>query len=332
MRVVGCGSPEVVVRHRARQVVLRPAAAAVVADDDVELPVGAERQDPAVVISPQHRQRRVGHVVAVVLERAQPDDVLVEDQDAAVPPETVHAVAKQRDVREDVRVGAGCAFGVVQIHVRRAREARVQRDAQQAPFAVGVHGQVEHDACHEAVGHTLDLPGRLLGDEDVVGPDERHRDRLRQAAHDGRYTQARIEQGLLCASVDRVQGKPDARDDARRHGPPGYRQKLKRHWLPPLMYGHSARGAARPGGGPIPPVHRLSEPALRRHLENVDRLCRKASDVPREIPAKDHACVDESCGGSAAGLTATERDYGRRKAVGGRAAPGHARGASAGID
>ena len=61
-------------------------------------PSGPKRQHAAVVVAAQHRQRRIGHVVAVVLERAQADDVPVEGQRAAVPHETVHAIAEQRHV------------------------------------------------------------------------------------------------------------------------------------------------------------------------------------------------------------------------------------------
>ena len=122
VRVIRRRPAKIIVRHRTRQIVLREAAAAIVADDDVQLPIRAETEHAAVVIAPEHRQRRVGHVVPIVLERAQADDVLVEGQRAAIPHETVHAIAEQRHLGGDVRVGAGRALRVVEIHVRRSRE------------------------------------------------------------------------------------------------------------------------------------------------------------------------------------------------------------------
>ena len=87
---------------------------------------------------------------------------------------------------------AGRALGVVEVHERHPRELRVQRDAEQAPLAGGVHGEVEHDAGDDAVGDALDLSRRLLGDQDVVWPDERHRDRLIEAAHDRRHAKGGV--------------------------------------------------------------------------------------------------------------------------------------------
>ena len=96
----------------------------------------------------------------------------------------------------------------------------MQRHAQQPPFTVGVHSQVEHHTSDDAVGHTFDLSTGLLGDQEVVGPDEGHRDRLIESADHSRHCQRRILEGL-CASRDRLgdDGRADenGQRDWRRH-------------------------------------------------------------------------------------------------------------------
>ena len=80
----------------------------VVADHDVELAVGAEAQDAAVVVAAGCSVGAVG----VRLERAQPDQVPVERQGAAVPDEAVDAVAEQRDVCASTVVSAPVVLSV----------------------------------------------------------------------------------------------------------------------------------------------------------------------------------------------------------------------------
>jgi hypothetical protein len=236
--VVGRGAAEIVVgdlaagiRDQALGDVLHPAAASVVADDDVELAVVAEAQYAAVVVAAQHGQRGISDVVAVVLERPQPDDVAVEGQRAAVPDEAVDAVAQQRNVGDDVAVGAGRALGVVQVHPPRGREVGVQRDAEQPTLAVRVDREVEHRALHHAGRHPLDLAAGLLGDEEVVGADEGHRDRLGQAAGHGGHGEFRVEQRLRPRRAAWREHR--AADQAGEAEPGRHERDGHRHEIPP---------------------------------------------------------------------------------------------------
>ena len=58
--------------------------------------------------------------------------------------------------------------------------------------------EVEHDAGDDATLHALDLTARLLGDEEVVGAEEGHRDRLVQTADHRGDAEIRIDQRLRC--------------------------------------------------------------------------------------------------------------------------------------
>src|SRR5262249_44733324 len=105
--------------------VLHPAAAAVVADDHVQLAGGGGLGEAGVVVA--------GHLggvaaVAVVLEGVQADDVLVEGQGGGggVPDEAVHAVAQQRHVADVAGDGAGAALGPVQVDVVVVGDVRAQ--------------------------------------------------------------------------------------------------------------------------------------------------------------------------------------------------------------
>src|SRR5205085_12598948 len=97
VRVVGFGAAELVVlrdgagacRGRAAGEVLKHSAPAVVADDDVELAVGAEAQDAAVVVAARGLAR-------VLLQRAQAYEVAVEGEGRAVPDVAVNAITQER--------------------------------------------------------------------------------------------------------------------------------------------------------------------------------------------------------------------------------------------
>ena len=72
----------------------------------------------------------------------------------------------------------------------------MKRDTEKTALAVRVHGKVEHDAAHDAVGDALDLTACFLGDQNVVAADEGHRDWLSEIAHHCRDAQARILESL----------------------------------------------------------------------------------------------------------------------------------------
>src|SRR5262249_51111936 len=152
--------------------VLQPAAAAVVADDDVQLAVGAEVEDAAVVVA--------GHLggvaaVAVVLEGVQADQVLAEGEGGAGggPDEAGHAVAQQGGVGDVAADGPGAALGPVQEDVVVAGEIGAEGDAEQAALGVGVDRQVvdragaevEAGGGDDAVDDVVDLAGVLLQHE-----------------------------------------------------------------------------------------------------------------------------------------------------------------------
>src|SRR5215204_7334219 len=108
MRVVRLRSAELIVElartGRAIWEVLQLAPPSVVAHLDVELSIRAETDHAAVVVAPR-RLRFVTlserHRRAVVLERAQPDQVVVEPERCAVPHEALDAIAQPRHF-EDV--------------------------------------------------------------------------------------------------------------------------------------------------------------------------------------------------------------------------------------
>ena len=53
MGIIRLWPPELIVRHRSQQIVLEPAAPALVADHHVELAVRSETKHAAVVVAPQ---------------------------------------------------------------------------------------------------------------------------------------------------------------------------------------------------------------------------------------------------------------------------------------
>ena len=113
MRVIRLGPAELVVvdprPEGAVDEVLQLAAAADVADHGVELPVGAEAEDAAVVVAAER-------LAGVCLEGTQPDQIPVGHERRAGPAEAIDAVAEERDVGQRGRVGA-----------RRARSSRGRR-------------------------------------------------------------------------------------------------------------------------------------------------------------------------------------------------------------
>src|SRR5947207_14799675 len=96
MGIIRLRSPELIVGSSGiptmRKVLCLPAAA-VVPDDDVELPVGTETDDPTVVITTQ-RLPRVG------LERMQLDHVAIKRERRSVPHEAIDSISEERHVRE----------------------------------------------------------------------------------------------------------------------------------------------------------------------------------------------------------------------------------------
>src|SRR2546423_12513938 len=127
MRVVGFGAAELIVLddwagavgRRAAREILKEAAPAVVADDYVELAVGAEAQDAAVVVAARGLAR-------VLLQRAQAYEVSVERERRAVPDVAVNAVARERHFVNGARVNAGRAFSPVEVDEAVRGEVRVQ--------------------------------------------------------------------------------------------------------------------------------------------------------------------------------------------------------------
>ena len=142
------------------------------------------------------RERLVG----VGLKRAQMNQVPVEPQRRAVPDEAVDAIAEQRRARGirgvDRTPAASVAVLSVQIQIDAgvAREARMQRDAEQPPFRGGVDREIERRrGLHHAVDDPLHLARCLLQDEEVASPDERHPDGLREPGDDGGDGEVRVE-------------------------------------------------------------------------------------------------------------------------------------------
>ena len=167
VRVVGLRTTERVVDEGRRlkwpvRQILEPAAAALVAHEDVELAVRSESHHAAVVVARRVgvvRPRVSGNGDVVRLQRAQHDDVAVERQRRPVPDEAVDAVAQQRHVGVDGRVRAGAALGPADVHARRRGEVRMQDQAEQSSLRVGVHGKIEHGrGLNDAVDDALDLP------------------------------------------------------------------------------------------------------------------------------------------------------------------------------
>jgi len=68
--------------------VLHPAAAPVVADDDVELPIRSEFQHAAVVVAAKR-------LPGVGLKRVQPDEISIQGEGRSIPDESVDAIAEQ---------------------------------------------------------------------------------------------------------------------------------------------------------------------------------------------------------------------------------------------
>jgi hypothetical protein len=198
---------------------LQLTAAADVAQDDVQLAVGAERDHAAVVVA----GRRLGRVAlarrqrsAVVLKRPQHGHVLVEHQRRAVPDEAIDAVAEQGNGQHVARIGAqvgscrrlhhvrhkrigrrrGGAGRPEQIHERRRWKIRVQGDSQEAAFRGVVNGQVKRRALDRAADNVLHLARGLFQHEQLaLGRTAHHRkgSGRRQPGHDPPHAQAVVE-------------------------------------------------------------------------------------------------------------------------------------------
>jgi hypothetical protein len=209
----GWGPAELIVGDarggRAVAQVLEPAAPTVVAHEDVELAVGAERDHAAVVV-PSRRLRGVAlagrNRSAVVLKRPEHDQVAVEHECGTVPAEAVDPVAEEghRQDVSSVRAELGRLRAprrrreerIVGWRWRRAarpeeidagigREVRVQRDPEQPSLGRVVHSEIEHGRGHHTVRHPLHLAGVLFECQKVVRSEERDAGREREPAEDG---------------------------------------------------------------------------------------------------------------------------------------------------
>jgi hypothetical protein len=188
--VVGLRAAELVVGHTGPEgavaEVLQLAAAAPVADQDVELPVGTERDHPAVVVA------ALG-LPDVLLQRADPDELLRERQRGTVPDEPVNPVAQQRGLAEHVGVLARAALGPVEIDAGVLRKVRVQGDAKQPALRPEVHRQVQDRGLDLSAHDAPHLAGVLLQHEEVVGSQERQACRGDQAVRQRPHRQPRIQ-------------------------------------------------------------------------------------------------------------------------------------------
>ena len=199
MRVVRRRPAELVVGRRGRRPlrqVLHLTTAPEVADRDVQLAVGPEGKDAAVVVG----ACRLGGVAlarrvrsSVVLEGAELQQVVVVDERGPDQLEAVDAVPAQRypqqigavrpehgGVRAHLLLGEEVPVGLSrgparpeEVHASVGREVGVQCEPEQAPLRRGVDRKVDEDALDGSVHHPLDAAGGLLGDEEVVRDRER---------------------------------------------------------------------------------------------------------------------------------------------------------------
>src|SRR5437764_9988803 len=185
MRVVGFGAAELIVLddwagavgRRAARKILKEAAPAVVADDEVEFSVGAEAQDAAVVVAARGLAR-------VLLQRAKAYEVSVERERRAVPDVAVNAVAEQGHFVNRARVNARRAFRPVEVDETVRGEVRVQGDAEKAALRSVVDGEIEHSALHLSILHAQHAARRLLKNQKIVSADEGDACRLVQTCND----------------------------------------------------------------------------------------------------------------------------------------------------
>jgi hypothetical protein len=215
MRVVRLGTAELVVvdtwAERTIDKVLELPAAAVVADDDVELAVGAEAKDSAVVVPPQGLAR-------VRLERAEPDQIPVEGERRAVPVEAVDPVAEQRNGFESAGVGAGRALGPVEVDEPVGPELRVEGDAEQSALGREVDGEVQNRHRRGSAHDALHFAAVLLEHEHVAGAEEPEADRapqVRRRLPDGQVPVEDSRQRRLRLSLCGGEGADDAERERR---------------------------------------------------------------------------------------------------------------------
>ena len=141
------------------------AAAAKVADEDVQLVVGSDPEHASIVIAPLR-------LSSILLQRAQHDDVGVLRQAGAVPDETVHAIAEQERLTQNAGIQSCRTLRPVQEHMRCCRKVRMQGDAEQSAFRAVVDRKVEHSRLRIAL-HADHAAGLFLQHEHIVGADER---------------------------------------------------------------------------------------------------------------------------------------------------------------
>ena len=179
-------------QERAVRQVLQPAAAALVAHEDVELAVGTESHHAAVVVAvlgvgvvgagvAGHRRccRSAGSAAGSCCCRTSASTPFQMKRSTRLPSSGTSLDA--------AGVRAGAALGPADVDPRVRREVRVQHHAQQPALGVGVHGEIEHRRrLDDAVDHTLDLAGCLLEHQEIVGAEEDDPDRLGDAGVEDR--------------------------------------------------------------------------------------------------------------------------------------------------
>ena len=138
-------------------------APADVADDHVQLAVGAERDRPAVVA--------LLRLAGVLLQRADPGEVAVERQRRPVPDEPVDAVPEQR-VCESTFVSVTVVLSVQKRYTPGFAGKPDGARSRAAALGAEVDVEVEHGSLLRAVDDPLDAAGVLLEREDVVAADE----------------------------------------------------------------------------------------------------------------------------------------------------------------
>ena len=171
--------------ERAVRKILQPAAAPLIAHEDVERSIRPESHDSAVVVPRRIvvvRSRVSGDWEVVGLQRAHFDDVSIEGERRAIPDEPIHTVAEERDVEDRIRVGSGAALSPSNVHPRRRRKVWMKDQTQETALRVGVDREIEHwRGLDDTRGHALHHARRLFEHEEVVLTQKDNPDRLADA-------------------------------------------------------------------------------------------------------------------------------------------------------
>ena len=148
VRVVGRRAAKLIVRRghvrrtvgvvdRSAPEILQVAAPPEIADEDVQLVVGTDAEDAAIVVS----SRRLS---GVLLDGAEADDVRALRETGSVPHETVDPVTEQRRLIQRCGVRSRRALRPVEEYLRSRWKIRMKRDAEQPAFGAVVHREIEH--------------------------------------------------------------------------------------------------------------------------------------------------------------------------------------------